>query len=231
MLEHLGEKLILHVNIGSFSFSFDVMAMIMSWVVIVVLVLLALWLRRGLRQDVEEKPSRIQAAVDSLMGLLEGQLTTNFASEKLAKEMFPFISTLFLFVLFSNWVSVIPYFESPTQNLNITFSLALLVLFLSQWLAIRMKGVRKYLRGYVEPFSFMLPLNIVSEVAKPISHAFRLYGNIFGGAILITVLSERLLPLVVPAIFNAFFGLFIGAIQAFVFAMLAVAYINVAVES
>lgn len=231
MLEHLGEKLIVNISIGSFSIRFDLVAMIMSWVVILLLVALALFLRRGLRQRLEEKPSRVQAALDALMNTLRSQLTSNFASEKLARTMFPFISTLFLFVLFSNWISVIPYFQSPTQDLNVTFGLALLVFVMSQVFAVRLKGGRKYLKGFIEPYPFMLPLNIVGEIAKPISHAFRLFGNIFGGAILITVISARLIPLVLPAGLTAFFGLFVGAIQAFVFAILAVAYINVAVES
>jgi F-type H+-transporting ATPase subunit a len=231
MLEHLGEKLILHVSIGNFSLRFDLITVIMSWVVIALLVSLALYLRRGLRQKIEEKPNRIQAMVDALIDLLKGQLTSSFASEKLAREMFSFISTLFLFVLFSNWISVIPYFQSPTRDLNVTFSLALMVFFMSQALAFRMKGGRRYLKGFIEPYPFMLPLNIVGEIAKPVSHAFRLFGNIFGGAILLAVVSAKVIPVVVPAALNAFFGLFIGAIQAFVFAMLAVAYINVAVES
>ena len=231
MLEHLGEKLILNVSIGGFSLRFDVFAIGMSWMVILLLVALALVLRRGLRQPVEEKPNRVQAVLDVLMHLLERQLTSNFASQRLARELFPFISTLFLFILFCNWISVIPYVQSPTQDLNVTFSLALLVLVLSQLFAIRLKGARKYLKGFFEPYAFMLPLNIVGEIAKPISHAFRLFGNIFGGAILVAVISAKLVPLVLPAALNAFFGLFVGAIQAFVFAILAVAYINAAVES
>lgn len=231
MLEHLGEKLILHVTLGSFSFSFDIVAVIMSWIVIIVLVVVALILRRGLGQDIEEKPSRTQAILESLMDLLKGQLTSSFSSDKLAKELFPFVSTIFMFVLVSNWLSVIPYCESPTRDLNVTLSLALLVFVMSQLLAVRMRGGIRYLKGFLEPYPFMLPLNIVSEIAKPISHSFRLFGNTFGGAILVTVVSAKFAPVVVPAALNAFYGLFVGAIQAFVFAILTVAYINVAVES
>ena len=231
MLEHLGEKLILHVSLGSFSFSFDILTVIMSWMVIIVLVVVALILRRGLGQDIEEKPSRTQAILESLIDLLKGQLTSSFSSDKLAKELFPCVSTMFMFVLVSNWLSVIPYCESPTKDLNVTLSLALLVFVMSQLLAVRMKGGMKYLKGFVEPYPFMLPLNIVSEIAKPISHSFRLFGNTFGGAILITVVSAKFAPVLVPAVLNAFYGLFVGAIQAFVFAILTVAYINVAVES
>jgi len=231
MLEHLGEKLILHVSLGSFSFSFDILTVIMSWIVIIVLVVVALILRRGLRQDIEEKPSRTQAILESLIDLLKGQLTSSFSSDKLAKELFPFVSTVFMFVLVSNWLSVIPYCESPTKDLNVTLSLALLVFVMSQLLAVRMRGGIRYLKGFLEPYPFMLPLNIVSEIAKPISHSFRLFGNTFGGAILVTVVSAKFAPVLVPAALNAFYGLFVGAIQAFVFAILTVAYINVAVES
>jgi len=231
MLEHLGEKLILHVSLGSFSFSFDILTVIMSWIVIIVLVVVALILRRGLGQDIEEKPSRTQAILESLIDLLKGQLTSSFSSDKLAKELFPFVSTVFMFVLVSNWLSVIPYCESPTKDLNVTLSLALLVFVMSQLLAVRMRGGIRYLKGFLEPYPFMLPLNIVSEIAKPISHSFRLFGNTFGGAILVTVVSAKFAPVLVPAALNAFYGLFVGAIQAFVFAILTVAYINVAVES
>ena len=221
----------MHVTLGNFSFSFDILAVIMSWIVIIVLVVVALILRRGLGQDIEEKPSRTQAILESLIDLLKGQLTSSFSSDKLARELFPFVSTIFMFVLVSNWLSVIPYCESPTKDLNVTLSLALLVFVMSQLLAVRMRGGIRYLKGFLEPYPFMLPLNIVSEIAKPISHSFRLFGNTFGGAILVTVVSAKFAPVLVPAALNAFYGLFVGAIQAFVFAILTVAYINVAVES
>jgi F-type H+-transporting ATPase subunit a len=203
----------------------------MTWVVIALLVALALFLRRSLRQDTQEKPNRVQAFLDILIDLLQKQLTSSFASERLARELFPFISALFLFVLCSNWLSIIPYMESPTKDLNVTISLALLVFVMSQVFAIRMKGGMRYLRGFVEPYAFMLPLNVVGELARPVSHAFRLFGNIFGGSILITVVSVKFAPVIVPAGLNIYYGLFSGGVQAFVFAILAVAYINVAVES
>ena len=230
MLEHLGEKQIAVLSLGGFEIRFDVMAMIMSWVVIVLLVLLALWLRRGLRQPVEDKPNRIQAALDGLMDLLKSQLSNNFASERLATMMFPFISTLFLYVLFANWLGVVPYMMSPTQDINITFGLALMVFLVSHVLAFRLKGPRRFFKAFLEPYAFMLPINLVGEIAKPLSHAFRLFGNILAGTILVTVIMVKFAPIIVPPVLSIFFGLFFGGIQAFVFAILAVAYINVAVE-
>jgi len=230
LLTHLGEKRIAVLRLFGAEVRFDTTALVMSWVVIVLLILLALWLRRGLRQPVEEKPNRTQAALDGLIDILKSQLSGNFASERLAIMMFPFISTLFLYVLLSNWLGVVPYLSSPTQNINITMGLALLVFFMSHVLAVKLKGTRRYLKGFLEPYAFMLPINLVGEVAKPLSHAFRLFGNILAGTILITVVMVKFAPIIVPPVLSIFFGLFFGGIQAFVFAILAVAYINVAVE-
>ena len=230
LLEHLGEKRIAVLALFGTEIRFDVTAIIMSWVVIVLLVLLALWLRRGLRQPVEEKPTRTQATLDTLIDLLQGQLAGNFASERLAIMMFPFVSTLFLYVLLSNWLGVVPYMTSPTQDINVTFGLALLVFVISHVLAIRFRGARRWLKGFAEPYPFMLPINLVGEIAKPLSHAFRLFGNILAGTFLVTVIMVKFMPIALPPALSIVFGLFFGAIQAFVFAILAVAYINVAVE-
>lgn len=232
MSEHLGEKLILHIPVGSGGFDIDIITIIMSWIVIGLLVALALLFRRSLRQPVDAKPNRIQATLDLILQFIESQLTSNFASEKLARELFPFIGTLFLFILFSNWISIIPYFESPTKDLNVTFSFALLVFFMSQFYAVRLNGVRRYIKGFMEPYAFLLPLNVIGLVGKPLSHAFRLFGNMFGGAIMLSIIySFTFLSFGFPLIVNLFYGLFEGAIQAFVFAILAVAYINAAVET
>ena len=230
LLVHLGEKRIATLHLGTYEMKFDTTTLIMSWIVIALIVVVALLLRRGLRQPVEEKPNRTQAMLESLIGLLKSQLADNFGSEKLAAAMFPFVSAIFLYVLFSNWISIIPYATSPTQDLNVTLGMALMVFVVSQVLSIRSKGWKKYLRAFAEPIPVMLPMNVLGELAKPLSHAFRLFGNILAGTILITVVMVKFVPIVVPPVLTLIFGMFFGGIQAFVFAMLAVAYINVAVE-
>jgi len=232
---HLGEKLILHTSVGGVSIDIDLVTMIMSWIVIGILIGLALFLRRGLRQPVDEKPTRTQALLEAILDFIHGQLTANFSSEQLARRLFPFVGTLFLFVLVSNWLAVIPYLQSPTKDLNVTFSFALLVLFMSQFYALRRKGVKGYIAGFFKPYPFLLPLNVIGELAKPLSHSFRLFGNMFGGAAMLSILYTwvfaKFTAWGVPLAINGFYGLFEGAIQAFVFAILAVAYINVAVET
>lgn len=231
MLEQLGEKLVLHFSVFSFQLSLDIMTILMSWIVMLVLVGFAAWLRRGLNQGVKEEPSSRLVVLESLMDLFDEQLVGGFESEYLRNQLFSFISTLLLFLLLSNWLSVIPVLSSPTRDLNIPFSFAILVFIMSHYYGAKINGTGRYLKSFFEPYPFMAPLNIFSEIAKPLSHAFRLFGNVFGGAVLITVvMSFQLLKYFLPAFFQMFYGLFIGAIQAFVFVLLAVAYINVAVE-
>lgn len=229
-LEHLGEKQVATLRVFGVVLRFDSTTLVMSWIVMAALFVLAFFLRRALCQPIEDKPNRAQAALDALIGVVEGQLTSNFSVPGFGPRMFPFIATLFLYVLFCNWLSVVPGLESPTANPNVTIGLALLVFLLAHGYAIRMRGLRRYLKGFLAPYAFMLPLNLIGEIAKPISHSFRLFGNVFAGTVLVTVVSAVLVPIALPAALNAVFGLFSGLIQAFVFSVLAVTYINMAVE-
>ncbi|MCF7889719.1 F0F1 ATP synthase subunit A [Candidatus Bipolaricaulota bacterium] len=229
MIEHLGEKLVLQFG-ESRILGLDIVTLFMSWLVMAIIIGFAWWLRQGLGQDVEEEPSGRLVVLESLIELLEKQFAGAFERERLQVQLFSFISTLFLFITVSNWISIVPGLSSPTQDFNIPLSFALLVLFVSHYFGMKINGTGRYLKSFTEPYAFMLPMNVISEIAKPLSHSFRLFGNVFGGAVLISVLTARLIPYLLPAIFQMFYGLFIGAIQAFVFALLAVSYINVAVE-
>ncbi|MGD8563810.1 MAG: F0F1 ATP synthase subunit A, partial [Desulfarculaceae bacterium] len=92
---------------------------------------------------------------------------------------------------------------------------------------IKTKGFKAYAAEYMQPMFFMAPLNVISELSKVVSISFRLYGNIMGGSIIIMVVSHLVYNLVLPPLLNAFFGLFVGTIQAFVFTMLTLVYISV----
>ncbi len=229
MAEHLAERLVLSFTVGGVTVAFNLTTMLVSWVVIVLLVALALVLRRGLRQEVEDKPNRIQATVDVIMDVLQSQLLAGFGSDRVARALFPFIGTIFLYVLFCNWIAIVPYLPSPTEDLNVTLSLGIMVLVMTHGVAMRFRGVRHHLKGLLEPLPFLLPLHLMGDIGRTTSHSFRLFGNLYGGAILVAVFSTSLVPLVVPVGLNLFFGLFVGLIQAFVFSMLAVIYINTAV--
>jgi F-type H+-transporting ATPase subunit a len=96
--------------------------------------------------------------------------------------------------------------------------------------AIKSKGFKAYIKEYFQPIFFMMPLNVIGELAKIISISFRLFGNIMGGSIIILVVSYLCYSIILPPFLNAFFGLFVGTIQAFVFTMLTVVYISVQVK-
>ncbi len=153
------------------------------------------------------------------------ELTKDSMGEELAKKYFPLVFGLFVFLLISNWIGIIPHMEEPTKDLNTTLSLGVLGFLIAHYTGIKTKGLKKYLSSYLEPMFFMAPLNLISEVSRVISISFRIFGNIMGGSIIILVISYLTYSLILPPFLYAFFGLFVGTIQAFVFTMLTITYI------
>jgi F-type H+-transporting ATPase subunit a len=150
----------------------------------------------------------------------------------------PFLGTLFIFILASNLIGLVPVFSvaAPTANLNTTIALALITFFYVQWQGIRANGVLGYLKHFTmgtHPllWPLMVPLEIISELAKPLSLAIRLYGNMYGKEQVIIVLvglAASLLPIWLPIPFQfpiLVFGVFVGFVQALVFTLLAGIYI------
>ena len=142
----------------------------------------------------------------------------------------PFIVTLFLFLLVSNWVGLVPTMASPTNDLNTTLGLALLVICMVHVLGVYMKGGH-YIAHFFQPTPVFVIINAIEEVAKPITLAFRLFGNILAGEILIIVLL-KLMPIwmPVPSVLWLAFSIFIGGVQAVIFTMLSMAYLANAVK-
>ncbi len=154
---------------------------------------------------------------------------------------FVFVTVLFSFIFVCNAISLIPWFEEPTRDLNTTLALGLFSFLSLQWIAVRSRGLIGYIKKYFAPFFLMFPLNIIGELATIVSISFRLFGNIFGGSIVAKlwtgfisthVLFEMLGILSgINIIVTLFFGLFEGVIQSFVFAMLSLTYLSMAIQS
>jgi F-type H+-transporting ATPase subunit a len=159
--------------------------------------------------------------------MFSGQVSQALGVE--GRRHIPMLGTLFLFLWFANTIGSIPFTQEPTRDLNVTVGHMLAVIFVVHFESIRVKGIGAYLKSYLDPFFIMAPLNIIGEVAKGVSLAFRLFGNILGGAIIVMVISYLARYTVIPVGLNLFFGLFVGTIQAFVFTMLAMTYIAVAI--
>jgi F-type H+-transporting ATPase subunit a len=230
LIERLGQKEIATWHIGGFAIQVDPKTIVLSGIASLIVIVIALLLRRGLRQPVEDKPSRTQAALDLLIEQLDSFLTSNFSSKSFGVRMFPFIATLFLYILASNWLSLFPGLEAPTTDPNMTLGLALMVLVMSHVFLVRARGLRGLRKEYFSPW-WMSPIKILSEVvARPLSHGFRLFGNVFAELVLVTIFLAKLEPFGVPILLRGIFGIVFGLIQAFVFTVLTVAYINLATE-
>lgn len=197
----------------------------MTWIVMVSLILFGFLATR----KIEFIPNPFQVVAEFLVSGFYG-LTKDALDEKMAPRYFPVICALFMFLLLSNWIGIIPKLYEPTKDLNTTLGLGLMGFFIAHHAGIKAKGFRKYAMEYFQPIFFMAPLNVIGEIAKVVSISFRLYGNIMGGSIIILVVSHLVYSLIIPPLLSCFFGLFVGTVQAFVFTMLTLVYISVQVK-
>ncbi len=194
-------------------------------------------------------PGRLQSAVEAIFEALIGLVSDVAGSERLAKKFFPIVATVFFFVLFSNWIELIPglgtvglragsetipFLRSASADLNMTIALSLVVVFSVQFIGIATIGIAKYAgKFFVSPLrkpygvgTFMGILELMGEATRIISFSFRLFGNIFAGEVLLIVVLN-LVPYFVPLPF-LFLELFVGVVQAAVFSILTLVFLKMA---
>ncbi len=213
------------IELGGLKLVFNTETILMTWIVMAALILFGFLATK----KIDLIPNPFQVVGELFVGTFY-DLTRDALDEEMAKRYFPIICALFMFLLLSNWLGIIPKLSEPTKDLNTPLGFGLLGFFLAHHAGIRAKGFKGYIKQYVEPMFFMAPLNIIGELAKVVSISFRLYGNILGGAIIILVVSHLIYSILLPPLLNCFFGLFVGTIQAFVFTMLTLVYISVQVK-
>lgn len=190
-----------------------------TWVVILLLIVFSWAVSRKLTAGLNIR--RGQAFIESFVVLVLDQIREETHED--ADKYLPFIGTLFLFIVVSNMIGVIPGFESPTASLSTATALAICVFIAVPVFGISNRGFAGYMKHYILPTPFMLPFNIIGELSRTLALAIRLFGNIMSGSLIIAILLS-LSPLFFPVIMQAF-GLLIGVIQAYVFAILALVYI------
>jgi F-type H+-transporting ATPase subunit a len=216
------------VNLGGFAFNLDT---IWSTALAAAIVLgLGLLLRARITSGV---PSRLQLTWEGVVEQVRSQVEAQIGPT--APFVVPLAIALFMFILIANWIELVPTmdkFPSPTADVNVTFALALSVIVWMHITSIRRKGLKGYFKHFAQPYALLIPINIIEEIAKPITLALRLFGNIFSGSIMIILIG--LFPaLIVPWPTAAWklFDMFIGVIQAFIFALLTILYFSSAVET
>ena len=202
-----------------------------------IVVILGFIARKQLTKDTEDHvPTKLQLVWETLVNWVAGQVEDNLG--RVNRTVVALAVALFFFILIANWFELVPsewnddtghLLPAPTADTNLTYALALLVIVGVWSYGIREKGVKGYFKHFVEPFPLLLPLNIIEELVKPVTLALRLFGNIFAGGIMIALIG--LLPIYIfwaPNIVWKLFDMFIGAVQAFIFALLTILYFGMA---
>lgn len=197
-------------------------AVAVTWALMALLGVGSWWLTRRLALH----PSRLQAVLELLVTTLDAQIRDTMQVAAAAPYR-GLIGSLFLFILAANWSELVPGIEPPTANLETDTALALLVLVASVGYGIARRGLRRYLRAFAEPSWLMIPLNLVEQVTRTFSLTVRLFGNVMSGVFVIGI-ALSLAGLLVPIPFMAL-DVLTGAIQAYIFSVLAMVFIGAAV--
>lgn len=208
--------LILYWQAGPFRIT---ATLVFTWVVMAFLVLGSWAVTRKLSSGTSVP--RGQLLLEIVLDGIRGQIREVAGTD--SDRYLPFIGTLFLFIVASNVLAIVPGFRPPTGSLSTTSALALCVFVAVPAFGIASRGLRAYLRAYMEPHPLMLPFNLLGEVTRTIALSIRLFGNMMSGT-MIAAVALAIAPLFFPIIMNAL-GLLIGVIQAYIFAILALVFI------
>ena len=210
------------VQFAGLTFNWE--TLVMTWLSMAIVLFIAILATRNLKMV----PTGAQNIVEALIVWLREQVQTNLGPK--GEFLCPLIVTLFLFLIVANWLGLVPTMASPTNDLNTTFGLALLIVLIVHVLGLYMKGMH-YIKHFFQPFPIFVVINVIEEVAKPITLAFRLFGSILAGEILIIILL-KLVPIwmPIPSVIWLAFSIFIGGEQAFIFTSLSMAYLANAVK-
>ena len=193
-----------------------------SWIAVVLLIIFALVATRKMSLVPTGLQNVAETIVEALLNMSEQ------AAGPSARRFLPLVATLFLYILFANWIGIfpgvgsIPALRSANSDLSITAAMAIIVFAYVQW-----TGLRANPKAYFLKFIWPIPiLELITEFSRPLSLALRLFGNIVAGFILVEVMLQAV-PIVVPAVFLGL-ELGVGLIQALIFAILTLAFLSLA---
>lgn len=201
-------------------------------------------------------PGRLQSAFELMIGYVYDYMSEVLGNRSMARTFFPLVMTIFIFILTMNWVGLlpgvdsiglykeahnhgevvsklVPFFHPPATDLNITIAFALVAFFAIELSGVMLLGFWKYGGKFINfhsPLAFVIGIiELLSELARLISFSFRLFGNIFAGKTLLLVVMFLATPYLLPVPLIAY-ELFVGFIQAFIFAILTLFFIKLAIE-
>ncbi len=225
------------------------------WVTVVaglILIAMGFVARAQLTKDTSDHvPTKVQLVWETIVKEVTTQVEANLG--KVNPFVVPLAVALFFFILIANWIELIPtefktssdaeaihLLPSPTADTNLTYAMAILVMVGVWTFSIRERGLKGFVKHYFEPVPWMFPLEILQDLLKPITLALRLFGNIFAGGIMLALIAGMVslapagipvggaLTIVFNVIWKLFDTMFLGGLQAFIFALLTVLYFGMA---
>ncbi|MBP3796815.1 MAG: F0F1 ATP synthase subunit A [Ruminococcus sp.] len=217
---------------------------VMGWLIIVVVTLLCLWMTKDMKKVPEKKR---QILAEMFVGFVNNMVKTSMGEKMMYYA--PYIGTLLISAVFGALISMVGL-RSMTADINVTAAWAVVTFVLITFHKIKANGFLGYLKGFAQPVAFILPLNLISEIATPASMAFRLFGNVAGGMVITGLLYSALgnasdalhlhfemgswafnvLQVGIPAVLSIYFDLFSGCIQAYIFSTLTMVNVAAAAE-
>lgn len=205
-------------------FGFEIStAVVTTWGIMLVLMVLTLIFVRNLKVV---PTSKVQIVVEMLVQFINN-FFTDILGEK-GKAYIPYLGTVLIYIVVAN-ISGIFGVVPPTKDLNVTAALAIMSILLIEFSGIREKGVKGWLKSFMEPMPVLLPLNILEVGIRPLSLCMRLFGNVLG-ADLVMLMIKFVMPAVIPMVFSMYFDFFDGAIQAYVFVFLTSLFMSEKME-
>jgi F-type H+-transporting ATPase subunit a len=196
------------------------------WIVVILLLILGVIVNKKVKKsNIDEKPSNFLNVIELSVEAVENLVKQTMGPKHI--RFAPYIFSLMAFLLFANLFGMLG-FTPPTSDYSVTFTLALITFTLTQFYGLKNNGLFGYLKGFTEPMAFLTPLNVIGELANPISLSFRLFGNILSGVIIMGLVYQAVgvfAPIIAPPL-HAYFDVFSGVLQTFIFAMLTMIFIG-----
>ncbi|PZR57897.1 MAG: ATP synthase F0 subunit A [Candidatus Meridianibacter frigidus] len=239
MHEQIGEHLVWNLPVIGTVHSDTVMT---TWMVMLLVLALFAWVGASYRSP---RVTKRQTVLESLINYVADMVTSVLGSA--GEGYVPFFIALFIFIFALNQFGMLPFKAlglpfggSPTADLNTTVPYALLIFFIIQFAGFRKQGA-KFPLHFFKPFAALAPINLLEELARPATLAARLFFNIFVGELLFIIIASIVtakvmigpvnlsLAVTVVPFFVQFFNFFVGTIQAFLFTLLAIVYLSLAV--
>lgn len=197
-------------------------SVIVQWIVMLILLVVMLILTH--KMEVIPKTKR-QAMAEWIVTLVQGMVDTTMGEKY--KKYTTYIGALLCFILINNLMSLLGL-RNPTADISVTGAMAIITFVMTQYNRAKTGKVKGYFHAFIEPMPFMLPFNIIGEIANPVSQALRLFGNMVAGMVIGGLIYFALgnFAILIPAVASLYFDIFSAVIQAYIFTTLTMAYIS-----